>query len=439
MNKQVRWLLSESDRWVRERIVSPEQAERIRALYPPPPPAAPWGMIVFSGLGAVIVGLGIILLLAFNWAEIPKLGKLGLILGALAGAHGAGLWLRGLDRWRPALGEVFCVMGTMLFGAGIWLVAQIYNIDEHYPNGFLLWGLGALALAWALDSVPQGILATVTLTIWGMTEAFDYHREMGWALGLLLVGVAPLVWRKRSALLAAVLLAAVYTLLLGNAGQWGGGSAVFSAAMALSVGLIAAGRMGPVGDESGRLESVLRFYGWAGFLVCVYLLSFVRIADDLLRWREGLGGDGFQLVAYRWGPFGLAVVLWGRLLMRAIRGEPTLVPIENWLCPIGLLYCNLLAVTGGRGDSLFVALVFNLIGLGIAVMWMLRGCRAGRLRETVLGSLLLTAIVLGRYFDLFDSLAARGFAFLLLGGLLFAEGFFYRRLRREDTDEGGVA
>jgi hypothetical protein len=54
MSKQVRWLMAESERWVRERIVSPEQAERIRALYPEAP-TAPWGMIVFSGLGAVIV------------------------------------------------------------------------------------------------------------------------------------------------------------------------------------------------------------------------------------------------------------------------------------------------------------------------------------------------------------------------------------------------
>ena len=48
--------MTESERWVRDRIVSPEQAERIRALYPAAP-TAPWGMIVFSGLGAVIVGL----------------------------------------------------------------------------------------------------------------------------------------------------------------------------------------------------------------------------------------------------------------------------------------------------------------------------------------------------------------------------------------------
>jgi hypothetical protein len=35
--------------------------------------------------------------------------------------------------------------------------------------------------------------------------------------------------------------------------------------------------------------------------------------------------------------------------------------------------------------------------------------------------------VAARYFDLFESLALRGVVFLIVGGVLFAEGFFYRR------------
>ncbi len=437
MSKHLRWLASESERWVRERIVTAEQAAQIRALYPASGVAAPWGLILFCGLGAVIVGLGIILLLAYNWDDIPKAAKLGVIFGTVAAAHGAGLWLRGKGDWRAGLGEAFFLLGSMIFGAGIWLVAQIYNIDEHYPNGFLLWGLGALALAWAIDSVPQSILAAVTLTIWGLAECFDYGRAQGWALLLLAAGLAPMVWRKRSALLGAVVLAGGYALLLGSAGNWGGGSAAYAAALALSVGLIAAVRLRPGREESDRLAAVIRFFGWAGFLVCAYLLSFDTLADDLLDWREGAGSARDQLIAYRWAPFGLAVALWGRLLIGAARGDSTWVPWEEWLCPIGLLYCNLLGATGTAGDTLFVSLVFNLICLGVAAMWMVRGCRDGDLRETVCGSLLLAALVLARYFDLFESLASRGVAFLALGGLLFAEGFYYRRLRRADVRPGG--
>ncbi len=437
MSKQVRWLKAESERWVRERIVTPEQAGQIRALYPETP-SAPWGLLVFGGLGAAIVGLGIILLLAYNWDDIPKFGKLGIVFGAIAAAHGGGLWWRRRGGWRHGLAEVAFLLGTMVYGAGIWLVAQIYNIDEHYPNGFLYWGIGALALAWALESVPQALLATVTLAIWGVSECADFERPAGWALVLVAAGLGPLVWRKRSAVLGAAVLAALYALLLGSAGAWGGGSAAFAAAMALSVGLVAAVRLRPEGAEYDRLEAVVRFFGWVGFLVCAYLLSFDKLADDLLDWSEVAGSARDQLLAYRWAPFGFAVALWGRLLMRAERGESTRVPWEEWLCPIGLAYCNLLGATGTGGDTLFVSLVFNLVCLGVAAMWMVRGCRDGSLKATVLGSLLLVAVVFARYFDLFDSLAARGVAFLLLGALLVAEGVYYRRCRQVGT-EGGVA
>jgi hypothetical protein len=44
--------------------------------------------------------------------------------------------------------------------------------------------------------------------------------------------------------------------------------------------------------------------------------------------------------------------------------------------------------------------------------------------------LLLVALISARYFDLFESLAIRGLIFLLVGGLLFAEGILFRRARR---------
>ena len=47
-------------------------------------------------------------------------------------------------------------------------------------------------------------------------------------------------------------------------------------------------------------------------------------------------------------------------------------------------------------------------------------------------AVLFAALVFARYFDLFHSLAWRGVAFLVLGGVLFAEGFYYRKLRQAE-------
>ena len=132
---------------------------------------------------AVVAGLGVILLFAYNWHAIPKFGKLGLVFGALVAAHAAGLWLFQRADWRKQLGEALSLLGTMLFGAGIWLVAQMYHIDEHYPNGFLLWAAGAVALAWTMPniySIQPG-------------ETMFTASDVGWVVGHSYIVYAPLL------------------------------------------------------------------------------------------------------------------------------------------------------------------------------------------------------------------------------------------------------
>jgi hypothetical protein len=105
-------------------------------------------------------------------------------------------------------------------------------------------------------------------------------------------------------------------------------------------------------------------------------------------------------------------------------------PLEIWLLPLSAGLAQMLAVLDLAGAGWGSAGLFGLVFLAVAVMWMARGCREGALPQMLIGSLMLVALTLARYFDLFDSLAARGLAFIVVGGMLFAEGFFYRRTRR---------
>ena len=124
MSDRIQWLWRESKCWVARGLISEDQAGQIRGLYPAPKAAWPWGTIIFAGFGAVTAGLGIILLLAYNWQAIPRGGKLAIVFAGLMMLHGVGIWLfqRG-ERWRQA-GEAVCLLGSMLFGSGIWLIAR---------------------------------------------------------------------------------------------------------------------------------------------------------------------------------------------------------------------------------------------------------------------------------------------------------------------------
>ena len=441
MNKQIRWLRAEIDKWTAEGLVSSEQADHLRQRYPQPAEGLPWGLLVFASAGAIVIGLGIILLFAYNWDDIPKFGKLALVFGAVIGAHAGGLILYRKGGWQQKLGEALSLLGTMFYGAAIWLIAQIYHIDEHYPNGFLLWALGALALAWVLESIPQALLATVLFTLWGSSETWSFDHPTYWALLAVSGAIGPLAWRKRSGLLLATVLAATYFLTIITLVEYGGGAHALTSVLALSVLLLAGEKLlRTVRGETAVGSGVWLFFGFSGFLVCTYLLGFHQNAGDLLDWHRHEGSNPTLAGTYGWLLFFGALLSWGGVAWQALKEKRFTVPVEEWLCPIALIYAYLLAGQPGRVDDLFVAVTFNLISLGIAVMWMLRGCREARLRPTVLGSLLLAALVLARYFDLFESLASRGLTFVILGGVLLTEALYYRKSRRAvEPGQGGAS
>ena len=427
--------MGELERWTRDDIITPEQAKKIEAFYPLQE-QAPWGLILFSSFGAAVIGLGVILLIAHNWQDVPRLGKLAVITSATAIAHLAGFLLWKQGGWKSRIGEALFLLGTSFYGAGIWLVAQAYNIDEHFPNGFLLWALGALALSWVIQSTPQIIAAILLLAVWGSSESISFHQPQAWALALLIAGVAPLLVSKRSALLIAIWLTALYVLLFSNAVLYGGAALGFTAQLALSVALIALGRQWQHSPNQAKAGVVTLFFGYTGFFISANLLSFKGLVRDLLDWRFE-AETPTALYVYAWGFFAAALVAWATLWWKKQKTRESLFHFEEWLCPIALIYGQVLAVRNFGSDSAFIAGVFKIIFAALAIMWMLRGCQSGSLRKTILGSVLFSIWIFARYFDLFDSLASRGVAFLFLGAALFAEAFYYRRMRLDEAKGNG--
>jgi len=160
------------------------------------------------------------------------------------------------------------------------------------------------------------------------------------------------------------------------------------------------------------------------------------MVEGLLGWEEPTptGSASIRLI-YGWEPFVLGLLAWCAVAWRLRPGAPregraVLCNFEDWLVPLTALLCQVLALARLTGSKWEVAGVFNLVFLAVAAAWMGRGCREGLLRPTLLGSLLLVALIAARYFDLFESLAVRGVIFLAVGGLLIAEGILFRRTRQ---------
>jgi uncharacterized membrane protein len=435
MRKEIRWFWAESKKWVESGLISEDQAVRLRGLYPEPKAGLPWSTIVFSGLGGAIAGLGIILLVAYNWAALHRFTKLGFIFAGILLFHGFGLrlFLRN-QRWRD-FGEALCLTGSMLFGAGIWLIAQVYHIDEHFPNGFLVWGLGALTLAWAMPSIAQGLLAVTVLCIWGCTEAWAFDHAIHWAPVLLFAGGGLLSWRLKSVVLLCANLAAFLLVICANVSV-NHGSLVFRVLVSCSTAFAAVAAITERGTAFPKSSAAWRFFGWTGFLVCLYLASFPSIARDLLGWHELGPPNAAEAWFYQWFLLATGLACWAYVLWQSRPGRTTQREVENvefesWLVPLTAVLCHVLALARFDDDKWVLAGPFNLVFLALAAAWMARGGRQGRLLPMVMGSLLLVALATARFFDLFESLAVRGLVFLLVGAVLAAEGVLFRRARRQ--------
>ncbi len=173
-----RKLRQEMERWRADGLLSKEQGERILERYRQideiERKAGSGRMInTISILGSILVGVGVLLFIAANWSEIPRFAKLGIIFTSLLASHGLGYYLRYERKRYPRVGASLILLGSILFGAGIFLVAQIYNITVHYPNGPLLWGLGILPLAYLLRFRSVLLLSLLALCVWlGMEASF---------------------------------------------------------------------------------------------------------------------------------------------------------------------------------------------------------------------------------------------------------------------------
>jgi uncharacterized membrane protein len=197
-------LLREIESWQAEGLITAEQKVRILERYRRADDierqAGPGKLITtISVLGSILVGVGVLLFIASNWSEIPRWGKLGIIFASMLTSHCLGYYLRYEKKNYPKVGASLILLGSIIFGAGIFLIAQIYNVTVHYPNGPLMWGLAVLPLAYLLRFKSLMTLALFDLFLWlGMELSFhirgDYPlSQVQMAVVYLAAGI--MVWR----------------------------------------------------------------------------------------------------------------------------------------------------------------------------------------------------------------------------------------------------
>lgn len=425
MSKHHQWLARQIPQWVDEGIVSASQAEALRTLYPVHD-AMSLGRLLLTGIGAAMIGLGVILLFAYNWAEMTKVSKLAVIFSALITSHVLAMRLR---TRQVVYSESLFALGSMLMGAGIFLVGQIYHMDSHYPNAFLLWSVGALALAWTLPSLTQAFLAVMLVIGWHLFEVLDFQYANHSALLLVLFGILPLIWRLHSPVLARFVSAGLLLTLGLSVGVIGGELVVTTQVLAAAT-LIGLERAIATSNEEPERKIASEFAkpAWWVLVVLMYLMTFGDLVPELvLRELDSVVAASYFLLVLLASQ---AVFFW-LVYRRRFNGVVILCELVIVLLLVPSLVTWFAGTLAGRESVFWVALGFNLLLLSVSLWLMIDGARTANRQHMLRGSLLFALLAMARYTDLFDSLIARAVVFVLVGLALFVVSHIYQRNKKQ--------
>jgi len=430
---EVRWLYRELPELVRRGIVPPQVAAQLRDHYGAPKPLTrppTRSLAVFGVLGATLVGLGVILLLAHNWDGLTRAARAALVFALLLGAQAVGgfalLSRRGSVGWTEGTSGFL----ALSVGASLALISQTYQLPGEPRQMILVWMLLIAPLPYLFGATLPAIGYWIGITAWAL---MDSEAPASLPIWVLLAGIAipdllrASRWRvpsARSALHAwvvAVCFPQVLLVLLAH----GGGVVWVLLAPALGAAMVAASRIADERDLS-QLGLPFRFLGTLGLGALVVVLSF-PVWDELRLWPTAPAEIWRARIAV-----GLAALLAAFVVLWAWREVTAKRWHRAWLlaAPAAFGIAFLLA---DQGDGVFSALLVNVYGLGLGLTAVLAGLRASRISTANAGMLLLAALITARFVDSEWSFLARGLVFIGLGGAFLGLNLRLRaRFRRED-------
>ena len=327
-------------------------------------------------LGSLLLAAGLLLFVSAHWDQMPPVWRVSLLLFIVIALHVGGAWFA--ERFQlMALG--LHAVGTVAFGAGVFLCAQIFHLDVlwSFRWGLLLWSFGAAAGWMLLRQWPQ--LALLSLLLPGWISAlimFEVDRFSSSEADLAVVPIAA------GALLTALTyftapdrtpLTPARSVLM-----WMGGFALVPAAVTWAV--VATGLDLPA------LGQPL----WLSLLVWVVTLGGPVILGWWLRphrfWPLALAAiwmvldlviqvQGFSVLSFAWWGVGsVGLMLWGSTEARAERVNIGTVLLATTL--IGFYFTEVI----GRFDR-----SLSLLGLGL--FFLVGGWGLNRLRQALLPNL----------------------------------------------------
>jgi uncharacterized membrane protein len=409
-------------RWQADGIITPAIGDAIRGTLPPLGGGINIPAII-AIVGGLLIAAAFLAFVASNWTEMPRVLRFAMLLTGIGVAHGAGAVF--VRHGRAILADLSVSVGTIIFGAAIALVGQMYHLGDDFAAGMLLWAAGALAAAALTGSRGALAVALAAGALWsGSRAAEGAVPHVPFALFWLVSAGLVLTWNSRvAAHLAAIaglvwwVMGAVMPSFINTTGL----TVADGAALMLGAGLL-------MGNSRPRLQSfgvTLSTYGAfaLAMMAAVAVLSFGELHLTTAAppaWAAGCGLAGLILAAaaalpaatasHRAGSIFCAVAIAFSLVVAHGWAQPAAVlgggwpqlGDEPWLVYALELVAMLCLVVSGMLDEVRPRMVAGWLGLAgviASVTWAVKGSLLRRsVFLAIAGAAAMTiATLLGRW------------------------------------------
>lgn len=428
-------LARESTGWVSKGIISAGQAEAICWVYGidyHKQNDHSFGYHVLVALGYLFVGLAVITLIGENWEDIPRATRMSGLIGLTLCVNLLGVYNFNKGKTTGSVGWFF--LGGLFYGASIMLIAQIYHIGEHYPDGIFWWAAGVLPAAILLQSAILMMLATTLALIWFFVES-----SLSFYPALFPLFIAALAWfavyGKQSIIL--------FLALVATFGLW----AEYTLSWFLSdfPGFL-------VGPENIALCGVLFIFfhsvsKWLtekkdpkfidyGTVLSVWVLRFCILTLIIFSFKEPWHG----LIAENWQMPALIFTIAGMVSVLAVVVAYTAnKQMGSTAIAAGLYLLALFLVIQGENqyiNDLTLQISDNIILIGLSIWLIVKGINKGISHYFFLGVFSILTTGLLRYVDLMGDYIGTAILFAVFSVILLSSARYWKS---QNNHENGVS
>lgn len=333
-------------------------------------------VIAFSTIGAILIGIGAILFVASNWEKIGNSVKVLLLVGSTIGIHYAGYHFKYENQKYPRLGSALILLSALFFGASLFLIAQIYNINANNSTLVLIWIIGVLPLVYGYMSAPIAGLCSLLFYLW-----------------------IDLLYTERTDLENLISMKDLYII---------SGIAVYF------IGILHS-----LAEKAKHAEKTFKFMGLQAVLVALFAYTF-----ELWEYKVE------KIIPIIYAVSG--ILLLAVLLLKPLRSKPESFQKDVSIPIIALLMAGITLTTiYAHASEKVYMIIFNVIFLGLLTLLLYAGYNMEDIGIVSTAMFWFILLIFARYFDFFWELLPRSLFFMLGGIVLLVISVVLERKRKE--------